>query len=311
MKKLRGYSWWRDEAKGWVSQYRPGIALLITSSVAGLATAPFGAFHFNQVSQLGLIANLMAVPLMGAVIMPAGVVAGVLALLGLQGMALWVMSFGIETVLGVAHWVAGLDGATRGVKAGPWYILPMIGLAGIWMILWRGRGIWLGPMLFVIALILWHTSSRPDLLMSDSGRLIGAMTPQGRALNRGSGNTFAANNWLTDDGDPSDRSIAVARWQPNQGQGWQRIALTNSWHLISVTSRSRWPADIPACDGNTILIATAWSGDVPLPQQTSECAQVWQRDALKQTGGLAYTLQPSGFTLQTVSEAEAQRPWVR
>ncbi|SOH93609.1 competence protein ComEC [Monaibacterium marinum] len=309
--KLRRYNWWRDEAKGWVSQYRPGIALLITSSVAGLATAPFGAFHFNQVSQLGLIANLMAVPLMGAVIMPAGVVAGVLALFGLQGAALWVMSFGIETVLGVAHWVAGLEGATRGVKAGPWYILPMIGLAGIWMILWRGRGIWLGPTLFAVALFLWQASSRPDLLISDSGRLIGAMTPQGRALNRSSGNTFAANNWLTDDGDPSDRPYAVARWQPRQGQGWQRVSLTNSWHLIAVTSRSRWPSDIPLCDAKTILIVAAWSGEVPLPDQTNECAQVWQRDALKQSGGLAYWLRPDGFTLQTVSDAEAQRPWVR
>ena len=306
---LRKSAWWRDENRGWVSQYRAGIALLITSSVAGLATAPLGSFHFNQVSQLGLIANLMAVPLMGAVIMPAGVVGAVLSLIGLEAPALWVMQFGIETALGVAHWVASMDGATRGVKAGPWYVLPIVALAGIWWILWRGPGRWIGIILFAIGTWLWQASLRPELLISDSGRLVGALTDAGRALNRDRGNSFAASSWLSDDGDPVSQAFASSRWSAESGQSWQRMSLANNWHVTVLTSRSRWPQDIPDCDAKTILIATAWSGATPLPDITNSCAHIWLRDPLRATSGVAYWLHPDSYDIQTVIESEAQRPW--
>ena len=47
----------------------------MTSLVAGSATAPFSAFHFNAVAQYGLLANLLAIPAMGLVVMPAAVIA--------------------------------------------------------------------------------------------------------------------------------------------------------------------------------------------------------------------------------------------
>ncbi|MEL6795120.1 MAG: ComEC/Rec2 family competence protein, partial [Pseudomonadota bacterium] len=50
-------------ALGKVAAY--GVALLGTSLLAGLATAPFSAFHFNQISHYGLLGNLAAVPIMG------------------------------------------------------------------------------------------------------------------------------------------------------------------------------------------------------------------------------------------------------
>jgi competence protein ComEC len=58
---------------------RPLFALVVSSAVAGLATAPIAASHFNQVPHYGLLANTLSVPLMGTVIMPAAVLAAVLA----------------------------------------------------------------------------------------------------------------------------------------------------------------------------------------------------------------------------------------
>jgi competence protein ComEC len=45
------------------------LTLMLSSFVAGAATAPFSAFHFNQFSNFGLLANILSVPLMGAVVM--------------------------------------------------------------------------------------------------------------------------------------------------------------------------------------------------------------------------------------------------
>ncbi|MCE8459442.1 ComEC/Rec2 family competence protein, partial [Rhodovulum sulfidophilum] len=70
------------------------LAVVISSAVAGAATAPFGAAHFNQVSQFGLLANLASVPLMGLLVMPAAVAAACLAPFGLAGLGLEPMRWG-------------------------------------------------------------------------------------------------------------------------------------------------------------------------------------------------------------------------
>ena len=54
-------------------------ALVFTSVVAGVATAPYAAYHFKRVAPYGLPANRAAVPVMGLVIAPAGIAAAVLA----------------------------------------------------------------------------------------------------------------------------------------------------------------------------------------------------------------------------------------
>ena len=85
----------------------------MSSLVAGLATAPIAAAHFNMVSQYGLLANLISVPLMGLVIMPAGVIGLMLMPFKLEGAALWVMGQGLAWILGVADWVADFNDAVR------------------------------------------------------------------------------------------------------------------------------------------------------------------------------------------------------
>ena len=60
---LRGRAWWQatQTAPGWRFA-RPVVGIAMTSLVAGAATAPISAFHFNAVAQYGLIANLLGDP---------------------------------------------------------------------------------------------------------------------------------------------------------------------------------------------------------------------------------------------------------
>ena len=46
--------------------------LLLASLVAGLATTPYAAFHFHRVTPYGVLANLAAMPVVSALVMPAG-----------------------------------------------------------------------------------------------------------------------------------------------------------------------------------------------------------------------------------------------
>ncbi|HEY9039697.1 MAG TPA: ComEC/Rec2 family competence protein [Roseovarius sp.] len=204
---------------------RPVSAVVISSLVAGLATAPFAAAHFNQIAHYGLIANLLSVPLMGVLVMPAAVVAVCLLPLGLEGIGLWVMGLGLDWILGVARWTAALDGA-RGtvVSPGNW-VLPLISLGALMIIFWQGRARLLGALPMVAAVLLWAHAERPIVLIADTGGLVGVMTDQGRALSTGRGAGFIALNWLENDGDAAEQEAAAARW-PAKVAGPGGISIT-------------------------------------------------------------------------------------
>jgi competence protein ComEC len=65
---------------------REVVTLVLASTVAGFATTPYSAFHFHRVTPYGVLANLAAMPVVSAVVMPAG-------LLGLLA-----MPFGVDGV---------------------------------------------------------------------------------------------------------------------------------------------------------------------------------------------------------------------
>ena len=49
------------------------VGLVLVSLLAGTATIPFIAYHFHRISAYGLLANLLAMPLVSAWVMPAGI----------------------------------------------------------------------------------------------------------------------------------------------------------------------------------------------------------------------------------------------
>jgi competence protein ComEC len=61
------------------------VGLILASLLAGTATIPYTAYHFHRISPYGVIANLGAMPIVSAWVMPWGIV-GLLAMpLGLDG----------------------------------------------------------------------------------------------------------------------------------------------------------------------------------------------------------------------------------
>ena len=96
---------------------RAVLSVVLSSAVARFATAPFAAAHFNMFAHYGLIANLLSVPLMGLVVMPAAVLAVCFAPIGGWGAGLWVMEKGLFWILYVADRVANIEGGLGHVIA--------------------------------------------------------------------------------------------------------------------------------------------------------------------------------------------------
>jgi len=49
------------------------VSLLLASLIAGLATTPYAAYHFHRIAPYGVIANLFAMPVVSAWVMPMGI----------------------------------------------------------------------------------------------------------------------------------------------------------------------------------------------------------------------------------------------
>lgn len=198
-------------AQAWPWWSLPLFTLVLSCVIGGFATAPYAAAHFNRFTDYGLIANLLTVPVMGAVVMPAGAMAALMAPIGLAALPLWVMEQGAAWILFVAHWVAGWDGAVTGIVAPPAGVLPLVTLAGLFGVMLTGRWRMLALPPLCAALALWATAPRPLLLISDDGALVGLTGPEGRALSAPRGAGFEAKNWLENDGDLAPQAEASVR----------------------------------------------------------------------------------------------------
>ncbi len=93
------------------------MLLLLASLIAGVATTPYAAFHFHRLAPLGVVANLAAMPVVSALVMPAGLL-GLLAMpFGFDGLFWAIMGAGIDWMVAVALWVAALPGAVGRMPA--------------------------------------------------------------------------------------------------------------------------------------------------------------------------------------------------
>jgi len=295
---LRRFGWWQALAHGGWRWGRAAAALVMTSAVAGLATAPYSAFHFNQLAQYGLVANILAVPAMGLLVMPAALLALVLWPLGLQGIGFGLMEIGIDHILNVAGWVARQDAPTTPVPTGPGWVLGVLTLGALMLIALRGPLRLAGPALIAVALGGWALSERPLVLLDPEGRLAGVATPAGRALSRPRGAGFAAQVWLENDGDSADQKTAAAR--SPQDTPW-RMPLGDGTDVVKVSADSLQPG---LCTNAVLLIAPKVAHE-----PKGKCSFVGAKDL---AAGGAHAWRRGDLAAPITTRAtEGARPWTR
>jgi competence protein ComEC len=273
------------------------FGVVLSSLVAGVATAPIGAAHFNTMAHYGLVANLLSVPLMGVLVIPAAVLAVVLYPLGLDWIGLDLMGLGLVWILGVAEWVTNLPGTQGHIPTPASWVLPVIALGFIWIVLWRGKLKWAGAVAILCAFNGWRSEERPAVLIAGTGGLIGVMTDEGRALSKSKGNGFIAKVWLENDGDGAEQFAAAKRWP--EGQGKLRTILYDDAKIIHVTGK-RAAQSLTSCSANDLVISA-----VPLAMD-GPC-DVYDAKRLLRTGSLA--LGPKGIV--TADSLSGDRLWTQ
>jgi len=272
----------------------------VSSLVAGLATAPIAAAHFNTMAHYGLLANLLSVPLMGVLVVPAAVLALALAPFGLEVVGLWAMGVGLRWILWVSDWVSNLEGA-RGYVAGPsGWVLPTLAFGAVFLMLWRGRSRFLGLGVMLSAFVMWNLGARPVALIADNGSLVGVMTQQGRALSKAKGAAFVARNWLENDGDPASQDWAAERWgEGDLGSKTARVGNKEVIHLIG----KRAVAAVQSCGKHQFLVAS-----VEADHSIQGC-MVFDPSTLRATGSIGFYQKGDEIIMRSARDLTGDRLW--
>ena len=143
------------------------VGLVITGIIVTAVTAPIIGYHFGRISALGVVANLIAIPVMAFWIMPLIVAALALMPFGVEYPVLWLMQPGLTVLLDTA---SGLGS----VEWGLWYVAGLDAvavscamLALTWCVIWRDRWLVLPVIPILIAgIIIQSRHHSPDILIS-------------------------------------------------------------------------------------------------------------------------------------------------
>jgi competence protein ComEC len=276
------------------------MTLALASLVAGLATTPYAAFHFHRVTPYGVLANLAAMPVVSALVMPAGML-GLLAMpFGLDGVFWWLMGVGIDWMIVVTEWVAALPGAIGRMVAfgiGP-LIAASIGIVLLGLLRTPLR--WSGALVLLLATVWALAVPQPDVLISGDGHNVGVRGKDGRLhLMRSAKDAFLIKEWLAADADarlPADASLVDGISCDEAGC----VAQMANGALVTLALRPETLAD--DCE-RAALIVTAR----PAP---STCASpVIPVDRVRRQGAMALRRTRDGFAVDAVRPQGFDRPW--
>ncbi|MEW5421041.1 ComEC/Rec2 family competence protein [Amorphus sp. 3PC139-8] len=307
----------------WGGLWIAGLAL--TSLIAGLATGPIGAFHFHRIAPFGLLGNLLAMPLVTLVVMPAGVVSVALMPLGLDPIPLTAMGWGLDGVVAVAHMVADLSAGAGAVGRTPAVAVLSMAAGLLWLALWTTSWRFLGIGAIAAGLAFLPFASRPDVLIADDGRTVAVRGADGRLrIAVAQGGAFVARMWLEADGDsraaddPSVKAgilcdglgctLPLVRGPP--GSEAASSVNTESPHSLGILNGKlafveRPQAFLEDCQRATILVTRHTA-----PRDCTGPLLVVDRRKLIETGALALKrIDDPPFYRLTRGRPKVPRPW--
>ena len=283
--------------RNWIQrQWTTVWATALTSFIAGTATLLFSAYHFQQTAPLGVIGNVLVLPVVSFAIMPFAVLSVLAMPFGAEAPFVTMMGWGIDRMVDGAVLVAGWS---EGLTGNPLLTSTalLIGLAALgWFALLNGWWRMLGPALAVPLILLFGMDVRPDVLIADTTQAVALRTDAGMALVSGRADSFAVDVWSDHYQEVIGAEVAGARCD-----SLGCIARTPQFSIAVIRNAAAFAED---CGLHDLIIAR-----VRAPA-TCAGAQVIDADALAAGGvhWLRWNEAAARFDIRT-AVPNLTRPW--
>ena len=284
-----------------ISSMKP-LALLIATACATSATASFMAYHFHDLSPYVLIGNPLTLSVIEFFAVPGALVGAALYPLGLDAPVWLYVGMGIKFILMCARFIAEAPGSTVHLRAFAPYALPFLALGVMSATIWRTWAFRASAIPFaVIGLIGATQGPRYDVIVPPSGEEAAVRDADGRLTIVGKRfNAFAAEQWLTADGDGRDPAAARAADAPCDRLGCV-AALPEGESLSIVFDRMAFDED---CARAEIIVSALTA--------PANCKAKFVLDdkALARLGAVGLTWSDEGgFALASDRAVLQDRPW--
>jgi competence protein ComEC len=249
-----------------------------------------------------VLANLLAMPVVSALVMPMGILGVVAIPFGFDGPCWQAMGIGIDWMIAVVLWVAHLPGAVGRIHAfgtGP----LLLGTAGLLLICLLRTPLRLtGVALFAGACVWAVLTPQPDVLISADGQTVAVRGTEGRlALLHSGRDRFALKEWLAADADGrADKDASLSERVACDPIGC--TARLGDGRIVAISlSAEAFPED---CARAAIVIS-------PRTVPPGCAALTIDHDLLRARGAVALRSVGKGFDRIEVRPIGYDRPWAR
>lgn len=284
------------------------IGICVTTVIATLATAPFSLYHFQKLALYGVLANLLASPIMSFIIMPAVILSYMTIPLGLGGWTLPVAGKGVEWMRWIAHWTADLEGSSLLVSQWSPVALFLLTYGIIFYLLWDGKLRMAGIIAAFMTVLVNHQYRAPDILASSSGKLVAYKRADSDDLNVSTKvhGRYDLENWIRMYGISPEE---IRKW-PREGEDKKTgmICGEEGCRVIFKKRKLAFPKENYAisedCNWADIIIS-------PIPIRDSQCnaGTIIDLYDIRKNGAYSLSLNKNNIEIKTVSFERGVRPW--
>ncbi len=188
------------------------MAAIITTLVAELAIAPIALFHFQTMALYGLLANVIAVPLMSFLIMPLLLLTLLLMPFGLEWLILPLVEPCLTFLMTIADEVSALPGSTIATHILPFMFLGIALIIALMLTLLRGRILYsLVPACLAVMLYVSQHTNEPDIYISKEGKIVAIKQQSGHLAFNTSRHSYQKDAWRRLNGEGADTSEPLMR----------------------------------------------------------------------------------------------------
>ncbi len=156
------------------------FANIYSSFLASIMTAPYVIYHFYKFANYSVLMNLIAVPMMSFFMMPLVLIASILMPIGIDAPVLKLLGYFISIVIDNAEFIVKLPGSVWSVGHISPMSLVVFTIGFFWLSLWQTRWRLAGFIIILCSLLMMNFASKPDFIYDHGLKIIAIKNKDGQ-----------------------------------------------------------------------------------------------------------------------------------
>lgn len=194
--------------------------IALASIIVQIATAPFLIYHFQKLSALGILSNMLAIPLTSFVTMPLGFLSVFLMPLGLEKFSLELMGISISWILEIANFVSHVKYSHFTTPRMPEISFAFAVSGWLMICLVKGKLKWLGCLISAFSMFFLFITKQPNLLLDGKQKFFAIYNKEdGLVFSKTLRKSRKRDLWMREMGENKHKSFAEfpEKWHKERG----------------------------------------------------------------------------------------------